>query len=109
LVAPLETPCEPGRNARACFHGEARDLLEIMDRHNARHDGAPDTTGARLLNEAQEALVVEKELRDDARGASIDLSFQVVEIILDRWALGMLLRISGDRNQIGRASCRERV
>src|SRR5689334_1353886 len=49
----VETPREPGGNACAGLGGKARDLLEIVDRHDAGRDRHPDAGGARTLQETQ--------------------------------------------------------
>ena len=46
---------------------------------------------------AEIKTVLEKELRDRARRAGVDLGLEHVDVGLDRWAVGMLFRIGGDR------------
>ncbi len=98
VVEAVEAPRQPGRHGRPAPPRKARHLLEIVDRHDAGHDRRPDAARARRLQEAQVVRVVEEELRDDARGARIDLGFEVVEIGIDAAAVGVLLGIAGDRD-----------
>ena len=64
------------------LRGKARHLLEVMDRHDARQDRAPDAGRAAALDEAQIVRVVEEELRDDARRAGVDLALQMLDVDL---------------------------
>ena len=94
----LEAVGEPLRHARAGLFGEARDLLEIADRHDARHDRNRNAARPRLVEKAEIDVIVEKELRNGARRAGVDLRLQRVEILLDRRAFGMSFRIGRNRN-----------
>ena len=97
-LEPVEAPRQPRRHGRAAAAGKARHLLEIVDRHDARHDRRPDAVRARRLEEAQEVGVVEEELGDDAGRPGIDLGFEVVEVGGERRAVGVLFRIARHRH-----------
>src|SRR5262245_16860778 len=53
VVESVEAACQPRGNARSGLSGKARHLPEVVDRHDARHDGAPNTVYPRTLDEAQ--------------------------------------------------------
>ena len=80
VVEAVEAARQPGGHGGAAAPGEPGDLLEIVDRHDARHDRRPDAARARRLQEAEVVGVVEEELGDDAVGARVDLGFEVVHV-----------------------------
>src|SRR3954453_1610835 len=68
------------RNGRAAERGEALDLREVRDRHDAGDDRHFDTRAARALDERKIVLVVEEELRDQKVSAGLDLGLEIAEI-----------------------------
>ena len=71
----------PGRDRGAARRGHALQLREIRDRQYPRHDRHLDAGGAGAVAEAQEHIDVEKELRDRAAGAGVELRLQIIEIV----------------------------
>ena len=80
VLEAFEAARQPCRHAGAGTDGKARDLLEVVDRHDARRDRHPDAGRARALEKAQVVRVVEAELGDDAIGAGVDLGLEVVDV-----------------------------
>ena len=90
---PANSRRHPGRQDRAAAGGQFLHLHEIADRHDAGHDRHGDAGGRGAVEEAEIELGIEEELRDGARGAGIDLAFQIVEI--EGLALGASGWVSG--------------
>src|SRR3954467_4615277 len=73
IIESFEMRPHPGRDRGTARRGHALQLREIRDRQYPRHDRHLDTSGAGAVSEAQEHIDVEKELRDRAAGAGIEL------------------------------------
>ncbi len=58
----------------------------------------PDLTGDAVVAKPQIVAVVEKELRDGARGSGIDFAAQVVEVLTRALCFRMHFGISGNRD-----------
>ena len=71
--SPSKRCGQPVRHARAGLRGEICGLLEVLDRHDARHDRNVDPARANLVEIAEIDVVIEEELGDRAVGAGIDL------------------------------------
>src|SRR5688572_6699509 len=96
LLEALEALGKPAGNRSPAFGGEPRDLLERMDRLDSRHDGGGNAGGARTIDEAKVAVVVEEHLRDGTCRAGVELALEVVDVGRPVGALRVLLGISRD-------------
>ena len=67
-------------DARAAQSGDALDLRDVGDRHDARHERHRDADRARALDEREVVGVVEEELGDDEVDAGGDLLLQVPDV-----------------------------
>src|SRR5688572_8237095 len=76
----IELRAEASRDRRAAHLGETFDLLDVLDRHDARDDRHGDAGGARAIDEVEVDAVVEEELSDQELRAGIDLLAEVREI-----------------------------
>src|SRR5262249_43834138 len=72
---------------RAKQSDEAVDLLDIGDRHDARHDGNVDSDPPGPLDKVEIEGVVEKELSDDEIQSGIDFLLEVSQILVARGRL----------------------
>src|SRR5712675_2118507 len=68
VVEALELVGEPVRHGCAGAGDEIAGLLEIVHRHDARHDRNRDAAGADSIEIAQVEVVIEEHLRNRARG-----------------------------------------
>ncbi|MNT78886.1 hypothetical protein D3C72_2181690 [compost metagenome] len=98
FVQPLEPLGQPGRNGGAAAGGEVRDLLEAVDRLDARHDRRDDAGGAGAFDIAQIIAIREEHLGDGPIGAGVDLALEIVDLGLPVRALRVLFGIGGHRN-----------
>ena len=73
-------------------------LLEILHRHDARHDRNVDAAARDAIEIAKIKAVFEEELGDRAIGAGVDLGLEHFDVVSDRGALRMFFRIGGDRH-----------
>src|SRR6187549_4105337 len=80
VFVELELGQEVSGNARAAHAGEALDLRDIGDGHDARHDRHGDTNLASPLDEAKVRVGFEEELGDQEVGAAIDLQLERSEV-----------------------------
>src|SRR3979490_193064 len=80
VVEALEFLREPVGHTRAGARDEIAGLLEIVHRHDAGHDRNRDAARTYPVQIAKVEFVVEEHLRDGARRAGIDLSFQPVDV-----------------------------
>src|SRR5262245_54520818 len=53
VVESVEPTFEPGWHGGTAAGGKAKDLLEIVDRHDAGNDRRPDATRPRRIEKAQ--------------------------------------------------------
>ena len=67
VAESLELEPHPARDLSAAGVREPRELGEIVDRHDARHDGHADAQRPRLVDEVEVGVRVEEVLRDRAR------------------------------------------
>ncbi len=98
VVQAVEAFGEPIRHRGAGPLGKILGLLEVLHRQDARHDRHVDAARAHAVEIAEITVVLEEELRDGAGRAGVDLGLQHVDVGFDRRAVGMLLRIGGDRH-----------
>ena len=98
LVQPLEPLGHPTGNRSAAPRRKPRDLLERMDRLDARHDRRGDPRRPRPFDETEVIVVVEEHLGDGARRAGIELALQVVDIGFPVRALRVFFRIGRHRD-----------
>ena len=94
----LEALGEPGGHARAGAAGEIGGLLEILHRHDARHDRDFDPRRGGDVEKAEIDGIVEEELGDRAVGAGVDLALQRLDVVQQGRALRVLFGIGGDRD-----------
>src|SRR3954454_20282981 len=83
VVEALEFFREPVRHRGAGAGHEIAGLLEIVHRHDARHDRNRDAAGADPVEIAKVEVVVEEHLRDGARSTGIDLGLEHVDVGID--------------------------
>src|ERR1700747_1742978 len=74
----------PGWDRGAAGRRHALQLRKIGDRQDAGNDRYLDACRADAIAKTQEHVGVEKELRDRAAGAGVELSLQIIEIVA--WA-----------------------
>ena len=98
VLEPGEAGRQPGRDRRAALGREAARLLEVLHRHDARHDRDVDAAGSDAIDVAEVVVVVEEELRDRPVGAGVDLGGEHVEVGVDGRALGVLLGVRRHRD-----------
>src|SRR5882672_2259345 len=91
VVEPFELVRQPGWHRGAGARHEAARLLEIVHRHDARHDRDVDAPGAHPVEIAEVEIVIEEHLRDGTGRAGIDLGPQRVDIGIEIRALRMFL------------------
>src|SRR5579871_4859157 len=71
---------EPVRHRGAGAGNKIPRLLEIVHRHDARHDRNIDAAGANAVEIAEVEIVIEEDLGNGARGAGIDLGLQRIDV-----------------------------
>ncbi len=98
FIETLEASAQPVRNGRAAALGKSQHLRKSGDRQNPRNDARGNTGGCAAIAIAQEHLRIEKELRDGAGGARIDLALEVGQVGLDAARFRMAFRIRSHRN-----------
>src|SRR5258707_6772856 len=98
VVETFELFREPVRHRGAGAGDEVAGLLEIVHRHDARHDRNRDAAGADPVEIAKIEVVVEEHLRDGTRSTRIDLGLEHVDVGIDIGALRMLFGIGRNRN-----------
>ena len=86
----------PGRDRGPAGRRHALQLREIGDRQYAGNDRYLDAGGAGAVAEPQEHVGIEKELRDRAAGAGIELGLQIIEIVTGAARRGVRFGIGGD-------------
>jgi hypothetical protein len=96
VLEALEPVAEPLRHARARAPGEVRGLLEVLHREDSGRDRNRDPRRGGDVAEAEEGGVVEKEVRDRARRAGVDLPLQELDVVQERRALGMFFGVGPD-------------
>src|SRR3954464_5715686 len=72
VVEAFELVRQPGRHRRARAGDEVARLLEIVHRHDARHDWNIDAAGTDAIEVAEVEIVVEEHLGDGPRRAGVD-------------------------------------
>src|SRR5207244_1786746 len=92
FINPPASLVQLRRNAGAADFGEALDLLDVGDGHDAGNDGHGDAGGASARDEFKILVVVEEQLRDEKLGAGADLPDEVPQVLLEGRTLHMLLR-----------------
>ena len=96
VVEAVEMRAHPGRDRGAAGRRHALQLGEIGDRQDAGDDRHLDAGRAGAVAEAQEHVGVEKELRDRAAGAGVELGLQIVEVVAGAARRRMGFGIGGD-------------
>ncbi len=91
VVEAVELLGEPVRHAGAGAGDEIAGLLEIVHRHDARHDRDLDAARAHPVEIAVVEVVVEEHLGDRAGRAGVDLGLQRVDIGVEVARFRMLL------------------
>ena len=82
VVETLEQIVEPLGNGRAAGRCKTAGSSDVRQRQDARYNLDVDARCRRVIAEAEEAIGREKELRDRAIGARVDLALEVFEIEL---------------------------
>ena len=77
----------PARNLGATGVGEARQLREFSDRHDARHDGNRDAQLHALLDKLEVAVGIVEVLGNRRICTGIDLALEVKEVVAWRFGL----------------------
>src|ERR1700754_1065310 len=80
VVEAFEFARQPVRHRRAGAGDEIARLLEIVHRHDARHDRNRDAAGPDTVEITKVEIVVEEHLRNGAGGACIDLGLQHIDV-----------------------------
>ena len=97
VVAVAREPvADPARDLGAAGVGEARQLREIADRHDAGHDGRVDAEAARVVAEAQVGVGVVEVLRDRRARAGAHLGREGPQVVVRAARLGVHLGIRRD-------------
>src|SRR5687767_10944924 len=97
IVAEREHPLlDPARDFGTARFGEALELREIRDRHDARHDRRGDPRAPRVVDEAEIRVGVEEVLRDRAVRAGVELALEVLEVAREAVGLRVHLGIARD-------------
>src|SRR4051794_20055105 len=96
VLHALEQGGEPGRDRGAAGGGEAADLGEAVDRHDAGHELGRDARDLERVAEAEDAVGIEAVLADEAGRPGVDLALQVLEVGERAAGLGMHLGVAGD-------------
>ena len=84
VIETVEERRHGAGNRGAGLGGERGHGFEIRYRHEAGNDWHRDAGFAGAVDEAEVSPIVEKELRDRARGAGVDFAFEVVEFGVER-------------------------
>src|SRR5665213_3776550 len=92
VLEPIETMPQPFGDLRPTSLGKAQHLRKTRDRQNTRHQAGANAGGRTAIAETQEHIGVEKELRDGAIGASVDLGLEIVQVEGRAGRLGMTFR-----------------
>ena len=81
------------RHAHVGHGGKARQLFEVRDWQDTRHDFHINALSGTAIAETQVAFDVEEELGDGAVSARVDFAFQVNQVSLRAFGFRMNFRI----------------
>ena len=87
---------DPARDLGAAGFGEALELAEVGDRHDAGDDRHLDAQRARIVDETEIRVGVVEVLGDRAVGTGIDLGLEVAQVDVRVLGLRMGFRIGRD-------------
>lgn len=79
-----------------CEFTHALEFIVTENRHDSGKKGTSDTSDAAVSHPIVENLIVEEKLRDDQVSSSINLLFQVADVVFTRGRLEMNLWIACD-------------
>ena len=97
-VVPVafELDAHPARDLRAAGIRESRELREIADRHDARHDRDGEACRLALVDEPEVRIRVVEVLRHRRVRARIDLALEVLHFVGGVARLRVVLGVAGD-------------
>src|SRR5438132_10131162 len=96
VAEALELQAHPARQLRPAGIGKARELREIVDRHDARDDRDVDAHRLDLLHEIEIRVGIVEVLRDRGVRPRIDLGLECREALLRPARPRMVFRIARD-------------
>lgn len=91
----LEFAVEGFGDGSAAHFGEAFDLGDVGDGHDAWDDGDAYAFGASSVDEVEVFVVVEEELCDEELASGIDFSAEVVEVEIEVFGFDVALGVAG--------------
>ena len=87
---------DPARHINRVFCCEARDLREVVERHDARHDGDGDAALSDFIDEVKVGVGIEEKLSDRRVRASLGFGDEIVEVGFSVTALRVVLGVGRD-------------
>jgi len=98
VIEPVELGVQPVRHCGTAGRGKTQQRGEIGNRQNARNNRRGDAGCRCEITEAQVLVGIEKELRDRAVRAGVELALEIIEIGERVFGFRMHFRIGRDRN-----------
>jgi len=91
----LQLQSQPARNFGAAHIGEAGQLGEVGNRHDAGHDGDFHAAPAHVVEEAEVGIGVEEKLGDGGIGTGFHFAHEALNVVFGAARLRVVFRVGG--------------